>query len=234
MSEWWTYTLSDLLMFSKPTYFRLFALLNEAVWPAHLLAILAGLALVAAILRGAGKAGRLAAALLAICWIWVAWTYHAQRYAGINLAAPYFAMAFALQTVLLCWLGTHRRAPAIASWRGPLGGLAFGLVLAGLLVYPLFAVFDGRGWQQAEVFGIAPDPTVAVTLGMLLLWRAPWFLWILPLLWCAVSGATLMELRSPQAWVMPAAGLLALAAMFIARLRMRPLPRQHQHTSVTG
>ncbi|HBI69285.1 MAG TPA: hypothetical protein DDZ22_09770 [Massilia sp.] len=53
MSQWWTYTLSDLLMFSKPTYFRLFALLNEAVWPAHLVALLAGLALVAAIVRSA-------------------------------------------------------------------------------------------------------------------------------------------------------------------------------------
>lgn len=226
MSEWWTYTLSDLLMFSRPTYFRLFALLNEAVWPAQLVAMLIGLALVAAVVRGAGKAGRLAAALLALCWIWVAWTYHAQRYAGINLAAPYFAMGFALQTVLLCWLATHRRAPAIASWRGPLGGLAFALVL-GALLYPLLAVVDSRPWQQAEVFGIAPDPTVMATLGMLLLWRAPWFLWLVPLLWCAVSGATLMELRAAQAWVMPAAGLLALAAMLIARLRMRPLPRLH-------
>jgi len=227
MSEWWTYTLSDFLMFSKPTYFRLFALLNEAVWPAHLVALLAGLALVLAILRGAGKAGRLAAVLLAVCWLWVAWTYHAQRYAGINLAGPYFAMGFALQTVLLAWLATRRRAPAIASWHGPLGGLAFALVLAALLVYPLFAVFDGRGWQQAEVFGIAPDPTVAATLGMLLLWRAPPLLWIVPLLWCFVSGATLRELHAAQAWALPAVGVLALAAMLVARLRMRPLPRQH-------
>jgi len=225
MSEWWTYSLSDLLMFSKPTYFRLFALLNEAVWPAQLLAILIGLALVAAIVRGAGRAGRLAASLLAVCWLWVAWTYHAQRYAGINLAGPYFAMGFALQAVLLCWLATRRRAPSIASWRGPLGGFAFALVLLGLVVYPLLAAFDGRSWLQAEVFGIAPDPTVAATLGILLLWRAPWFLWVVPLLWCGVSGATLRELGAGQGWVLPGCAVLALVAMFVARLRMRALPR---------
>jgi hypothetical protein len=224
MSEWWTYTLSDLLMFSARTYFRLFALHNEAVWPAHLVAIVAGLALVACVVRGAGRAGRLAAALLALAWLWVAWAYHAQRYADIHLAAPYFAICFALQAVLLAWFATRHRAPSIVSWRSPLGALAFALVLLALLLYPLFALFEAHAWRQAEVFGIAPDPTVAATLGMLLLWRAPWFLWPLPLLWCALSGATLNELGVAQAWVLPLAGALALAAMIAARLRVRPMP----------
>ena len=224
MSEWWTYTLSDLLMFSARTYFRLFALHNEAVWPAHLAAIVAGLALVACVVRGAGRAGRLAAALLALAWLWVAWAYHAQRYADIHLAAPYFAIGFALQAVLLAWFATRKRAPSIVSWRSPLGAFAFALVLLALLLYPLFALLEKHGWRQAEVFGIAPDPTVAATLGMLLLWRAPWFLWPLPLLWCALSGATLMELGVAQAWVLPLAGALALAAMIAARLRVRPMP----------
>ena len=221
MSEWWTYTLSDLLMFSAQTYFRLFALHNEALWPAHILAVAAGLALVGCVVRGAGKAGRLAAAVLAATWLWVAWTWHAQRYADINLAAPHFAIGFALEAVLLAWLATRHRAPALASYRSPLGVLAFAIVLLSLLLYPLFAALDGRDWTQAEFFAIAPDPTVAATLGMLLLWRAPWFLWPLPLLWCALSGATLMELGVGQAWVLPAVGVLALAVAILSRLRLR-------------
>ncbi|WP_312550862.1 DUF6064 family protein, partial [Massilia sp.] len=173
------------------------------------------------VVRGAGRAGRLAAALLALAWLWVAWAYHAQRYADINLAAPFFAIGFALQAVLLAWLATRHRAPAIVSWRSPLGAFAFALVLLALLLYPLFALFEEHGWRQAEVFGIAPDPTVAATLGMLLLWRAPWFLWPLPLLWCAVSGATLNELGVAQAWVLPAAGVLALAAGIAAHRGLR-------------
>lgn len=221
MSEWWTYTLSDLLMFSARTYFRLFALHNEAVWPAHLLAAAVGLVLVGCVVRGAGKAGRVAAALLALAWLWVAWAYHAQRYADINLAAPYFAIGFALQAVLLAWLASRHRAPSIVSYRSPLGVLAFAILLLSLLLYPLFALFEEHGWLQAEVFGIAPDPTVGATLGMLLLWRAPWFLWPLPLLWCAVSGATLNELGVLQAWVLPVAGVLALAAGIASRLGLR-------------
>ena len=37
MSEWWTYSLSDFLLFSPRTYYRLFELYNLAVWPWHVL-----------------------------------------------------------------------------------------------------------------------------------------------------------------------------------------------------
>ena len=39
MSEWWTYSLSDFLLFSPRTYRRLFELYNAQVWPAHLVAV---------------------------------------------------------------------------------------------------------------------------------------------------------------------------------------------------
>ena len=45
MSEWWTYTLSDLQIFSARTYARLFETYNAAVWPAHVLALALGLLL---------------------------------------------------------------------------------------------------------------------------------------------------------------------------------------------
>ena len=34
MSEWWTYTLGDFLMFSPATYWRLVESYNRDVWPA--------------------------------------------------------------------------------------------------------------------------------------------------------------------------------------------------------
>src|SRR5262249_53060993 len=53
------------------------------------------------------------------------------------------------------------------------------------------AVF-GRPWPQAEIFGIAPDPTVVATLGVLIAAdRTHWELLLVPLLWCAISGATM-------------------------------------------
>jgi hypothetical protein len=62
----------------------------------------------------------------------------------------------------------------LAGWTGYLI-LAF--ALAG---YPLLAPLQGRGWASSEVFGIASDPTVVATLGLLLLARCR--LLLLPLL----------------------------------------------------
>ena len=45
MAEWWTYSISDFLLFSPRTYYRLFELYNADLWPAQILAILLGTAL---------------------------------------------------------------------------------------------------------------------------------------------------------------------------------------------
>ena len=42
MSEWWTYSLSDFLLFSPRTYYRLFELYNVAIWPLQLVSPRAG------------------------------------------------------------------------------------------------------------------------------------------------------------------------------------------------
>src|SRR5712671_1335612 len=113
MSEWWTYSPGSLLLFSARTYYRLFALYNEAVWPLQIVALALGLAIVGLILRGPTSAklasrGRAVAAMLAACWLFVAWAYLLQRYDSINFAARYFAVGFALQAALLAWSGVVR------------------------------------------------------------------------------------------------------------------------------
>ena len=45
MSEWWTYTLSDFLLFSPRTYYRLLELYNLATWPAQFAGGAIGLAI---------------------------------------------------------------------------------------------------------------------------------------------------------------------------------------------
>lgn len=214
MSEWWTYTLSDFLMFSQRSYYRLIALYNEAVWPAHLLALACGLAVIFCIARPGTRTRRSALLVLAVAWAWIAWAYHLQRYADINTAGPWFALAFGVQALLLCFMAlrSHGAAPARLQKHVALG-------LAGLAVvaYPLLAPGSGRGWGQAEVFGIAPDPTAIATLGVLLACRAHPVAWLIPLAWCAVSGATLMELRVGYAWLLPTFAILAVAAGLLYR-----------------
>jgi hypothetical protein len=98
------------------------------------------------------------------------------------------------------------RPRADAPW---LAGLA--LVLFALFAYPPIAPLIGRPWTQVEVFGIAPDPTAVATLGILLAAERPhWGLLAVPLIWCAIGGATLWAMHSPDALVMPAAGVFAV------------------------
>jgi hypothetical protein len=200
MSEWWTYTLSDFLMFSPRIYWRLVEQYNRDVWPLHGLMWVLGLGLPWLAASGRPQAFRAVACLLALGWLWVGWAFHWQRYAGINSAAPWLAGAFFLQAVLLAGAGMAAgRMPlqAAGSRQRGLGGL---LVLAGLL-YPLLGLASGRPWAQAETLGLSPEPTALFTLGLLLLGGQPVsragraLLFLIPLLSLLVGAATAWTFR---------------------------------------
>lgn len=217
MSEWWSYRPSDFLMFSPRIYWRLFSAINEAFWPGQPALIVLGLAWLAR-----PRAHRVAAGALAGASCVVAWAFLWQRFTPINWPARYFAIAFALQGVLLLALaicGTWRASgPA---WRRRAG---IGLMAWALLGHPLLAPAFGRPWPQAEVFALAPDPTAIATLGWLLLVEG--------------AGATRIGLRATgglsAAWLAAAAALLAtmgtwqalvpLAALAIAGVAWRRPP----------
>jgi len=223
VSEWWTYTLHDFLLFSPRTYYRLFELYNREIWPAQVLTSGAGVAVLLALRRGGARAGRVIAAVLAGCWLWVAWAFHFQRYATINWAATYFAAAFAIEALALAWTGVVRGRLAFGAVDRAVRRAGIGVLLLGLVVQPLIGPLAGRHWAQAELFGLAPDPTAVATLGVLLLAsdRVRWALLAVPLLWCAVTGATLWAMGAPDAAVAPLAALLVLAA---AIRRTRSIP----------
>ncbi|HWR75823.1 MAG TPA: DUF6064 family protein [Thiobacillus sp.] len=212
MSEWWTYGPRDLLMFSAQTYYRLFERYNLDLWPLQILALVLGAAVLVLWWRDGDRAGRAIAVILAVCWLWVAWGFHWQRYASINLAGSYFALAFVVQALLLLWLGVvrGRLTPVPATRLQQRAGLV--LFLFALLIFPLMGPLLGRSWTQAEVFGMAPDPTALATLGILLFAgaRPVWGLFPIPVAWCLISGATLWAMESPDFAVVPLAALLAV------------------------
>ena len=218
MSEWWTYSLSDFLLFSPRTYYRLFELYNLAIWPAQLAALAGAIAIVIAWRRGGRAHGRIIAAVLAACWLWVAWAYMLGHYDTINWAASYLAIGFALQALLLLWAGVVRDRLRLAWWCHAGSRVGLALFVFALLVQPLLAPLFGRPWLQAEIFGVAPDPTVVATLGILVAAeRPPWMLAAIPLVWCAITGATLWTMGSPEAFVVPATAVVALTVMLQGR-----------------
>lgn len=208
MSEWWTYTLSDIQSFSLHSYYRLFELYNAAIWPAQIVALALGLAIWRLLRRAEPWRGRLIAAIVAVCWLWVAIAFHSHRYATLTWSARYFMWAFGIEAALLLWTGVVRGR--LAFERRPLGLAIF---LFALVVQPLIGLLFGRTWRQAEFFGVAPDPTAIATLGVLLLsaGRVRWELMVLPLLWCAISGATLLSMKAPDAGIPLAAAVLVVS-----------------------
>ncbi len=206
MAEWLSYQPSDFLLFSARTYQRLFELYNADVWPAQLLAAALGLALIVGLAMRVGSTvavARAACVLLAASWIWVGWAFHLQRYAAINWAAIWFAAAFAIEGVLLLLLGAGLRWQRQHGWRDKLG---LALLFLALFIQPwAVLVLTGRPWREAEIFGLAPDPTALGTLGLLLVLRPSrgarvlvLLLWPIPLLWCLVGALTRWMLVAAQ------------------------------------
>lgn len=222
MSEWWTYTPADFLMFAPRIYWRLFDALNRQTWPAALLAPSAGVAWLLWVARDAARPGaaaaRLAAVALALAWAAVALLFLRPLLAPIHWLAGYVAPAFGLQAVLLLVLAALGGLGATASPRRRRAGLA--LLGYALLLHPLWPLLDGRPLTQAEAFGLAPDPTALATLGVLLLCRATTpasrvlgrTAWVLPVAWCALSAATLWTMGSAQGFALAGGVLLSLVA----------------------
>jgi hypothetical protein len=215
MSEWWTYSLADFLMFSPHTYYRLFALYNIAIWPGQIVALTGGVAILVFLRGGSAWHGRAIAAILAVGWAWTAWAYLLDRYDTINWAGRNFAAGFALEAVLLGGTGLVAARLRFRPATDIVGRCGLGLFLFALAGYPLLPRLTGRAWTEAEIFGLAPDPTAIGTLGLLatMVGRGHWPLSILPLLWCLISGTTLWSMGSPEAGVVTVAAVAALGLL---------------------
>ena len=212
MSEWWTYRLTSFLLFSPSTYYRMFERYNLAIWPAQLAGIAIGLAILALLIAKRGYHERIIAGLLAACWMWIALAFHHQRYAQINWAATWFALAFACEALLLVVVGVLAGRLHLQLARSGVHWIATSIVAMSILGYPLLAPITGRPWTTAEIFGVAADPTAIASVAVLALVRGRirWPLLVVPVIWCAIAAATLWAMDAPEAWVLLAAGLLAL------------------------
>ena len=208
----WSYRLSDFLLFSPRVYWRMFELHNAALGPLPLAMLALGIAMFAVIILRPHRSGRLIAILLAVLWAWVGWSFVWERYATINWAAAYAAPLFAIEALLLLVVGGIAKRLSFDE-RG--ARRALGLLLIALaLAYPLLAPLFGRPWRAAEFFGMAPDPTAIGTLGFLVMARGKSVLplYLVPVLWCLMSGLALWAMEDAQAWMLALAlTLLGLA-----------------------
>lgn len=221
MSEWWTYTLSDFLLFSPRVYERLFELHNEALWPAQVLTVALGLFVLFMLLAPMRGRARIVPAILGVLWVWVAWAFFWERYATINWASAYIAPAWALEGLLLVLAGGIGGTLSFPHARGFSYFFTFALLAMAIVGYTVIAALMQKPLAAAEIFGIAPDPTAVATLAVLALaqGRMRWPLMVLPLLWSIVTGATLWTMGSSEFFVAPAGAAVAVALAIGRRSR---------------
>jgi hypothetical protein len=232
-----SYRPGDFLMFAPRIYWRMFELHNQAWWPLPVLLPWVGLVLAAWVGRGSVLAARAGGLVLAAACVFVAVAFVRERYVPINSAADGVAWLLFGLAVLLCVLAiavpawpsatdTGRDADRRARRAGAL------LAAWALLGQPLVAPLAGRPLAQAEVVGLAPDPTLFAVLAWLL-WIAGQGAVVRPsslrwawrlafagaLLACLAAAATLATMEEAAAAVPLVAALLALEAL--RRLRRR-------------
>lgn len=200
MNEWASYRLQDFIPFTADVYFRLLEGVGEAFWPLQFLTLALG---GAALLWALNNRSWLAWLLVAPLWIFVGVAFFMQRYAEINWAASYLGNAFFVQAALLALVplfGGRKGEQKFGKSAPVFTGMA--ITLFGLLGLPLIAPLSGGSWYQAEVFGIHPDPTAIVTLGIVLVTLRGMLMWAMatiPMLWILLSSLTLLGLDVPRA-----------------------------------
>ena len=228
MSDWWSYSLHDLVLFTAEAYFSLFAYHQLDSWPLQLIAKGGAAMLLLMLLRGRQWLGGLTANviilwILAAAWAWAGYSFLHLQLASLHPVADTYALVFALQAAalvlyaLVCIDSHFDITPGIHS------AVAVTLIAAALLVMPTLAWLTGRDWLEAELFGLTPDATALATLGCLLLLRGKYVTWLIliPVSWCFVTGATLWVLAAPEAMLLPTAALLTLIVSLIPRRNAR-------------
>jgi len=212
-----------MLPFSADVLFSSFEHYNRDVWPAHILACGLALAAVLLTLRPVRLGDPAIGTLLAAAWLWIGIGYHYLHFATLDFAAPVYAAFFVIQGLLLAWGGAVRGRLAFRFRPDLFGWTGLMLALAALIAWPVADGLTGYGWQSVRLVGMAPGPTTAFTLGLLLLidGRTPVHLAVIPLLWTIIAGATAWILFIPQDLALPVVGLGGFALILWKNRRRR-------------
>lgn len=201
--------------FTVAQFFTVFADYNAAIWPAQIVTYGLGvLAVIALGLRGA-HSNQIILSALAIIWAVNGIGYHFLFFAEINPIAKAFAAFFLLQSILFAMsvlFPGDLRFEVRATLRSA-AGVSF--IAYALLIYGLLGYWAGHGLMAGPMFGVAPCPTTIFTIGMLLLARGKWLVWlsIIPILWSLVGLAAALQLSIPEDFGLPAAGLVLAFAL---------------------
>ncbi len=174
------------LPYSAAVYAEILTDYNRTWWPVVILAWV----FLAASPWLAAKWPRLSYVGLAGLWLWVGAVHQFVTMAPLNFMAPVYALLWILQAILFAgqaWRSTTIAEPSVTPRRAiGIVALAFALI-----VHPFGLAATGWDIVALPLAGAAPDATVVATVGLLTwIYRPPWFLYVLPIVWAIVAAAT--------------------------------------------
>jgi hypothetical protein len=216
MDEWLSYSLTDLLLFSPFSYFRLYEISNKDLWPWQIPILLVVVSCAWLFKR---ENQRPAWLLLATLWAFVAWWFFHRYYSQIYPTAGIFSALFVIEAVLLLLIAFGGQRWFGELQKDSIGRIGWILFLYALLFHPLLILLMGHSASGVELFGIAPDPTALGTLGLLLSrrGRVVGLLAVLPLLWLLISSLTHLAMESPYGLIAPLVGCMATVITVLVR-----------------
>jgi hypothetical protein len=207
--------------FTIEQFLGVFAAYNYAIWPIQLLAYGLGLIAVSALWFRTTLAAQLILSILALMWAVNGVGYHFLFFAEINPLAKGFAAFFVLQSILFAVCVLVPSDLRFEMRRNFRSAAALSFIVYALLIYELLGCWAGHGLMAGPLFGVAPCPTTIFTIGMLLLARGGWVVWlsIIPLLWSLVGLAAALQLGIPEDFGLQVAGFGLVSALIIEKFR---------------
>jgi hypothetical protein len=211
-----------MLPFTLEQFTGVFVAYNIGVWPAQVVAYLAGLGMIVLVLRPSKTGHRIVGAALAAMWVWTGVAYHGLYFSAINKAAPIFGALFVLQGLVLFHAAVISRRLRFGPSSSPTAWLGWAFVIYAFIIYPLIGLWTGQRYPGMPVFGITPCPLTIFTLGLLLLTTAPVSRWLLliPFIWSLIGGSAAFLLGVPQDWPLLLSGIAVLLIVFRDRGRL--------------
>lgn len=223
------------LPFTIEDFLRVFLDYNAAIWPAQIIALVFGLVPLVAMFVRRDEATRYAFAALAVLWVFTGVGYHLLYFTRINPLAPFFAGFFVVQAIMLLTSSIWPSDPRLRLRRTPRSIAGFAIIVYALAVYPVLGIWMGHGWMAGPMFGVAPCPTTIFTLGILLIARGRWVLWIsiIPVLWSIIGLAATVQLGILEDLGLPLAGAVLVGVLAkllylesLSRPKTQPGPHQ--------
>jgi Family of unknown function (DUF6064) len=208
--------------FTIEQFLGVFAAYNAAIWPAQIVAYVLGLVAVAAVWSARPIASCLKLAILALMWALNGIGYQFLFFSTINPAAHVFAGFFILEAILIAACAVAAKELRFEIGRDFRSFTGLAAILYAMNIYPILGIQAGHGLLAGPMFGVAPCPTTIFTIGMLLLMRGRWVVWlsIIPLLWSLVGLAAALQLGIPEDLALPVAGLCLLLALAADTFRL--------------